>query len=186
MAWDDANEFCRKLAAIEEEKKAGRSYRLPTEAEWEYACRGGISTSLPFGIGGGTSLHSSQADFHGNFPYGGVAEGNSLGRPCEVSSYKPNGFGLYDIHGNVWEWCEVYYGPYDFSVKRDPQGLKSAAENRHVLRGRSWNIINANCRSAVRDWHLPGYRFSYVGFRVVCIVGVQYWFVFFTLILLPT
>src|SRR5262249_39984449 len=92
--WEEATAFLKKLAALEKEREAGREYRLPTEAEWEYACRGGPCSSTPFHHG--KSLSSTQANCHGNHPYGGAEKGPDLGRTCKVGTYKPNAFGLHD------------------------------------------------------------------------------------------
>ena len=112
-------------------------YRLPTEAEWEYSCRAGATASTPFHFG--TSLNSTQANFHGEYPYGGAAKGPSLGRACAVGSYPPNAWGLYDLHGNVWEWCADWFSP-DFyrqpEAGQDPHGPPTGT--RRVLRGGSW------------------------------------------------
>jgi formylglycine-generating enzyme required for sulfatase activity len=108
------------LSELPAEKRAGRKYRLPSEAEVEYACRGGAPSYQVFHIG--NSLSSMQANFNGNAPYGGAAKGPDLGRTCKVGSYKPNRFGLYDMHGNVWEWCSDWYGGdyYGKSPRRAP------------------------------------------------------------------
>jgi formylglycine-generating enzyme required for sulfatase activity len=108
VSWDEAVEFCKRLSDRPEEKQSGRVYGLPTEAEWEYACRGGASFSSPFHYG--ASLSSTQANFDGNHPYGGAARGPYLQKTSKVGSYKPNAFGLFDLHGNVWEWCHDWYG----------------------------------------------------------------------------
>jgi formylglycine-generating enzyme required for sulfatase activity len=171
VSWEDAHEFCKQLSEMEGEKKQGRSYRLPTEAEWEYACRGGAAQSLPFGIGDGTSLSSTQANFDGNNPYGGADKGVNLQRTCEVGSYKPNGFGLYDMHGNVWEWCQDWWAPYDVTITKDPTGPKEAKENRRVLRGGSWfDAAGYFCRSANHGRNDPDLRLNLFGFRVICVV----------------
>src|SRR5262249_6177143 len=102
-SWHDAVEFCSRLGSRGEEKKAGRTYRLPTEAEWEYACRGGHASKAPFHFG--YTASSLQANFDGTRPYGEAEQGPRLQRPCRVGSYPPNGFGMYDMHGNLWEWC---------------------------------------------------------------------------------
>ncbi len=102
VSWDDAVAFCKKLSELPEEKKAGRVYRLPTEAEWEYACRAGTKTPFHYG----DSLSSKQANFCGHFPYGGADKGPWLKRTAKVDTYAANAFGLYDMHGNVWEWCQ--------------------------------------------------------------------------------
>jgi formylglycine-generating enzyme required for sulfatase activity len=108
VSWDEAVEFSRRLAALAEEARSGRSYRLPTEAEWEYSCRGGASSYQVFNPFG-NSLSPTQANFDGNYPYGGAGKGAYLERTCKVGSYPANGFGLYDMHGNVWEWCADWY-----------------------------------------------------------------------------
>src|SRR5439155_14541379 len=95
--WHQAVEFCRRLS----EREPGRTYRLPSEAEWEYACRAGTTTAFHFG---GT-LSSHQANFDGDRPYGNAPRGPFLGRTSAVGSYPPNAFGLHDMHGNLWEWC---------------------------------------------------------------------------------
>src|SRR5262245_3425962 len=106
VSWEDAVEFCQRLSALPQEKEAGREYRLPTEAEWEYACRGDIC-SCPFAFG--PSLCSKQANFNGHMPSRGGETGPNLGRTTTVASYPPNLFGLYDMHGNVWEWCSDWF-----------------------------------------------------------------------------
>ncbi|HEV3082696.1 MAG TPA: formylglycine-generating enzyme family protein, partial [Gemmataceae bacterium] len=120
LRWYDAVDYCQKLTALPEEKKAGRTYRLPTEAEWEYACRAGTTTPFHFG----KSLSSKEANFNGNFPYGGAAKGDYLRRTAKVGSYAPNAWGLYDMYGNVAEWCSDWYDPgyYRDSPKADPKG----------------------------------------------------------------
>jgi formylglycine-generating enzyme required for sulfatase activity len=105
VSWDDAQAFCRKLSELPAEKKAGRSYRLPTEAEWEHACRAGTTTAFHYGA----SLTSTQANMYGLSPYGGAKAGPNLQRTEKVGSYRPNAFGLYDMHGNVLEWCQDWF-----------------------------------------------------------------------------
>ena len=111
MSWDDVQEFLQKLNA--REKDSGWMYRLPTEAEWEYACRGGASSkeecSYHFYLDKPTNdLSSTQANFNGNYPDGGAAKGPYLERTTKVGSYQPNRLGLYDMHGNVWEWSDTW------------------------------------------------------------------------------
>jgi formylglycine-generating enzyme len=141
---------------------------LPTEAEWEYACRGG-APSKPFHFG--DSLSSKQANFDGNWPSGGADKGRFLARPCDVGSYPPNAFGLYDMHGNVWEWCQDWYdkGYYRYCDKQDPQGPEKGEAR--VLRGGSWYYYGRYCRSALRRRIEPGDRNFDFGFRVVCVVA---------------
>ncbi len=172
VSWDEAKEFCDRLS----EKFRGRGllFRLPTEAEWEYACRGGVSEkdSLPFHFRAAPtgSLSSSQANFNGKFPYGDGKEGDSLGRTTTVMSYgekSANHFGLYDMHGNVWEWCLDYYGPYSkLKTNKKPIQDEKQGEGNRVLRGGSWSSYARNCRAACRYWFAPGHHYDGVGFRV--------------------
>jgi formylglycine-generating enzyme required for sulfatase activity len=131
------------------EAQAGRKYRLPTEAEWEYSCRGGACSFQSFHVG--NSLSSTQANFNGNYPYGGAAEGPNLQRTCKVGTYKPNAFGIYDMHGNVWEWCSDWYEAeyYARSSLRDPTGHPSGSLR--VIRGGCWLDCARRCRSAYRS-----------------------------------
>jgi len=165
-SWTMAANYCSKLT--DRERAAGRlpvgyTFRLPTEAEWEYACRAG--TTNPFGIGDGTSLGSSQANFDGNFPYGGAAKGPYFQMPTLPGHYMPNAWGLYDMHGNVWEWCQDWYGPYPGGEVTDPKGPATGSER--VLRGGGYTSLAKGCRSAVRDSREPEYRNTINGFRVV-------------------
>jgi formylglycine-generating enzyme required for sulfatase activity len=164
--WDDAVAFCKQLSELPAEKKAGRLYRLPTEAEWEYACRAGTSTATPFG----NSISSNQANFHGQSPYGDAPKGPELKRPSAVGSYKPNAWGLFDMPGNVCEWCADWFGQdyYRTSPKKDPPG--PATGSSRVLRNCSWNGIGVACRSAYRGQQPPTSRQSMIGFRVACTV----------------
>ncbi len=164
VSWEDAVEFCKKLSELPAEKRSGRTYRLPTEAEWEYSCRGEAASSKPFHFG--SSLSSLQANFNGNYPYGGAALGSYLGRTAEVGSYKANAFGLFDMHGNVWEWCSDWYGQdyYKNSPAKNPKG--PAEGSNRVIRGGCWNYIARSCRSADRGRGTPAGRYYNLGFRV--------------------
>jgi formylglycine-generating enzyme required for sulfatase activity len=164
VSWEEAVEFCARLSARPVEKTAGRKYRLPTEAEWEYAGRGGAPAYQVFHFG--NSLSSTQANFVGSHPYGGAAEGPYLGRTCKVGSFKPNAFGLFDMHGNVWEWCNDWYDKdyYRKGPRRDPNG---AVEGEcRVIRGGSWDDVSECCRSGRRGNDWPHYCTPFVGFRV--------------------
>jgi formylglycine-generating enzyme required for sulfatase activity len=167
VSWEDAQAFLAKLAALPEEKETGWEYRLPSEAEWEYACRGGASSSTPFCFG--KSLSSAQANFNGAYPYGDAEEGPFLGRTCPAGSYRANAWGLFDLHGNVWEWCKDwsandYYGN---SPAQDPLGPSNGS--RRVLRGGGWNALGRYCRAAYRGRGSPSVRDYYLGFRVAAV-----------------
>jgi formylglycine-generating enzyme required for sulfatase activity len=169
VSWEDTQTFLKNLNGRSAEKKFRVKYRLPTEAEWEYACRGGASSPEPFNIDGkpSKSLSTTQANFNGNYPYGGADKGKYLKRTCKVGSYQPNGFGLYDMHGNVWEWCQDCYAEdyYGNSPRIDPQGPREEGSSR-VFRGGSWSALGWDCRSAHRYGRRPGIRAADVGFRV--------------------
>lgn len=170
VSWDDAQEFCRKLSVLE--KNRAVRYRLPTEAEWEYACRAGTTT--PFHCG--RELTGRDANVNGKFPSGTTEEGPFLERTTTVGSYKPNAFGLYDMHGNVLEWCvDGYDSWYDPNSRvDDPQGVGHPRfEGWKPLRGGSWNDKAPVSRSARRQpWRRqPG---SFIaGFRVVQVPGTE-------------
>jgi formylglycine-generating enzyme required for sulfatase activity len=165
VTWGSAAAFCRKLSELEEEAKLARVCRLPTEAEWEYACRAN-KEGEPFHFG--ATLSSSQANFDGSQPYGqGASIGPYLNRPTAVCSYPPNDFGLFDMHGNVWEWCQDWYDAnyYSSSPKEDPPGPTDGQQR--VLRGGCWSSGAANCRSAYRGRSEPGNHIYRFGFRVL-------------------
>jgi uncharacterized protein (TIGR02996 family) len=164
VTWEDAVRFCEELSAQPEERAAGRVYRLPTEAEWEHACRAGTTTPFSWG----SSAWSAQANFSGQHPYGGAPTGPYLGRTSPVGSYPPNAFGLYDLHGNVWEWCNDWYDKdyYEKSPCEDPPGSRKG--NTHVLRGGSWYIVGRGIRCAERCYtsEAPVTHAGTIGFRV--------------------
>jgi formylglycine-generating enzyme required for sulfatase activity len=171
VSWYGATDFCRKLSSRPAERRAGRAYRLPTEAEWEYASRGGARVSAPFNVRGKPvwELTFRDANFDGRDPYGNAPKGPGLGRPAAVGSYEPNGFGLCDMHGNVFEWCSDAYRRhyYKESPRKDPQG-PAGKKDRVVARGGSYRDSGAICRSAYRYSERPDKSSFDIGFRVLC------------------
>jgi formylglycine-generating enzyme len=163
VSWDDAVAYCEWLS----EKLGGGEYRLPTEAEWEYACRAGTTT--PFNTG--ENLTTAQANYNGNSPYRNYPKGVYRRKIVSVDSFQPNGFGLYNMHGNVWEWCLDWYSDTYYEECRKQGGVENpkAPESglRRVLRGGCWTGIALYSRSAYRNYYPPGHRASTVGFRLV-------------------
>jgi formylglycine-generating enzyme required for sulfatase activity len=164
VSWDDATEYCAKLT--ERERLAGRIsansvFRLPTEAEWEYACRAWTSTRFSYGDDPGYTKISNYA-WHGN------------NRTHPVGQKLPNPWGLYDMHGNVWEWCKDWFDAYHGGIALDPQGPDMGAYR--VLRGGGWSgwlggFNPWRCRSAFRYDGDPGYGSGDFGFRAVLAPG---------------
>ena len=154
VSWHDAVEFCKKLSELPEEKKAGRVYRLPTEAQWEYACRAGSKTAYSFD------------DEEGLLPVYGWFYRNSSKRTHTVGLLEPNAWGLYDMHGNVWEWCSDWYGEYPNGAVSDPVGPRPRKGSHRVIRGGSWCHEAAYCRSAYRYRYVPQDQDDLFGFRV--------------------
>jgi formylglycine-generating enzyme required for sulfatase activity/serine/threonine protein kinase len=153
VSWTDAVEFCRKLSALPAEKKAGYVYRLPTEAEWECACRAGTTTTYSFG--------DSESEL-GDYAWYTKNSGRTT---HPVGGKKPNGWGLYDMHGNVFEWCQDWYGSYPSGSVTDPTG--AASGSLRVFRGGCWSSISVNCLSANRFGDSPDFRLHSLGFRVL-------------------
>jgi sulfatase modifying factor 1 len=158
VTWDEAANFCKKLS-----EKEGKTYRLPTEAEWEYACRAGTQTTWSFGddekaLGDYAWSKENASDIGEKYAH-------------QVGLKKPNAFGLYDMHGNVYEWCHDYYGAdyYKQSPEKDPTGPASGDyfNDPRVLRGGSWLYNTRVSRSARRGKDVAGRRCDRVGFRVV-------------------
>ncbi|MEO0969586.1 MAG: bifunctional serine/threonine-protein kinase/formylglycine-generating enzyme family protein [Cyanobacteria bacterium J06639_18] len=161
--WNDAIEFCQKLT-----EKTGREYRLPTEAEWEYACR--AKTTTPFYFG--ETISSNLANYNGNSTYGNETKGQARSRTTEVGTFPPNAFGLYDMHGNVWEWCQdTLHKNYNNAPNDGSAWIRNSNNRFRVLRGGSWNSAPSDCRCANRHWFFFTSYFNYFGFRVVCDVA---------------
>ena len=136
-------------------------YRLPTEAEWEYACRAGTRT--PFSTG--NNITTSLANYNGNYPYNNNAKGTYRERTTTVGSFAPNPWGLYDMHGNVWEWCWDWYGSYPAGAQTDPAGASSGSSR--VYRGGGWDFTAQFVRSAYRFYVTPSDRYDNLGFRLL-------------------
>jgi eukaryotic-like serine/threonine-protein kinase len=159
IGWHDAVEFCTKLS-----QRSGRKYTLPSEAQWEYACRAGTTTAFHFG----ETMTPDLANYNGDYPYQGAPKGENRAQATPVGNFPPNAFGLYDMHGNVWEWCLDAYqanyqsAPLDGSAAEDPH-----SDSKRVMRGGAWDYVARGCRSAVRCSLAPGLRMAGCGLRVV-------------------
>jgi formylglycine-generating enzyme required for sulfatase activity len=163
VSWEDAIEFCSRLS-----QRTKRNYTLPSEAQWEYACRAGSSTSFHFG----PTLTPELANYDGNYVYGNGPKGTYREQTIDVASFPANGWGLHDMHGSVWEWCEDHWHEsYNFAPGDDQPWLipAAAADELRLLRGGSWYGLPRFCRSAYRYYHPPGARNIYFGFRVCCL-----------------
>ncbi len=155
ISWDEAEAFCEALVW-----KDGKAFRLPTEAEWEYACRAGTTT--PFHVG--ATISTNQANYDGDYIYGNGEKGVYRQKTTAVGSFPANAWGLFDMHGNVSEWCQDLYGPYEKKDIRDP--LNETSGVARVLRGGFWGDAPKHCRSARRSRNAPAGRANYVGCRV--------------------
>ncbi|MEA5554741.1 SUMF1/EgtB/PvdO family nonheme iron enzyme [Anabaena cylindrica UHCC 0172] len=179
VSWHEARAFCEKLS-----EQTKRAVRLPTEAEWEYGCRAGTTTAFAFG----KTITTDQVNYNGNYPYSDAPKGKYRECTVDVDSFTPNAWGLYQMHGNVWEWClDEFHDSYSDKPARlrsngnEVWGNKknlwknlinkiSDSENNteyFIIRGGSWYDIAIGCRSAFRGWDLARYRVNLLGFRVV-------------------
>ncbi|HWW03553.1 MAG TPA: formylglycine-generating enzyme family protein [Candidatus Acidoferrum sp.] len=174
VSWNDATNYC---ALRTQQERAGGLiptnyvYRLPTESEWEYACRAGTTAAFYLG----SSLHSGQANFDGLYEYDSSVgtinnpSGIFLGMTTPVGNYAANPWGLYDMIGNVWEWCQDWWGVYPGGIVIDPQGPATGSDR--IIRGGHWGDFANYCRSAWRVVDSPDYRAYGIGFRVVLAPG---------------
>ncbi|BAY89299.1 serine/threonine protein kinase [Tolypothrix sp. PCC 7601] len=163
VSWNDAVEFCQKLS-----QNTGRTYRLPSEAEWEYACRAGTKTPFYFG----ETITTDLVNYNGNYPYSSASKGEYRNETTTVGRFPPNSFGLYDMHGNTWEWCiDTYHNNY-YEAPKDGSAWLSSNDNDYryrLLRGGSWHELVRFCRSAFRSTNVRVDSFTDVGFRVVAV-----------------
>jgi formylglycine-generating enzyme required for sulfatase activity len=163
VSWNEAMAFCQRLRL-----RTGKNYTLPSEAQWEYACRAGTTTPFHFG----ETLSSELANYNGTETYGDGPKGEVREQTTDVGTFPPNAWGLYDTHGNVWEWCADHWHPNYEGAPADGRpwldANEKASESR-LLRGGSWNDFPWDCRSAHRDHFQPDGALSLVGFRVVCL-----------------
>ena len=177
VSWYDAITYCNARSTAEDLipayvingdgdtitvtwNREANGYRLPTEAEWEYACRAGTTT--PFSTGENVTV--DQANYYGTYPYDGYPRGEYRNRTMPVGSFGPNPWGLYDMHGNVWEWCWDWYGAYTNNSVVNPAGVDSGTYR--VNRGGGWNDFGRHLRSAYRAAYSPKNRTFNLGFRL--------------------
>ena len=160
VTWIDAMEFCKQLTELPGEKEAGRTYRLPSEAEWEFACRERASLAYEF--------QPSKAKITGE--NAGIPSGENALPIKRVRSYPPNSLGLYDMRGNVWEWTADWFSPsyYSYSPYKDPQGPASGMLK--VVRGSDWIFVGPKCNYP-RDPLEPWQKGRFIGFRVICVLS---------------
>ncbi|MCX7046051.1 MAG: formylglycine-generating enzyme family protein [Candidatus Sumerlaeota bacterium] len=167
VSWNDAKAFCDWMSG-----KTGKAYQLPTEAQWEYACRAGTKTLYPWGgdeDGGKGRCNAADQSVSRQFPdRNGFSWDDSYVFTSPVKNFKPNAWGLYDMPGNASEWCADWYGYYDSGRQRNPTGPVSGEYR--VVRGGSWFTLAVGCRSAARSWTRPFARQDRIGFRV-CLVA---------------
>ena len=158
VTWGDAVQFCQKLSQL-----TGRNYRLPSEAQWEYACRAGRSTPFHFG----ETITTDLVNYDGNYPYASAPKGKYREQTTNVGSFPPNAFGLYDMHGNVWEWCQdVWHENYNGAPTDGSAWEKGGDSQSRLQRGGSWSSNSRNCRCANRGRHQSGNWGALNGFRV--------------------
>lgn len=162
VSWYQAVEFCERLS-----RHSGQDYRLPTEVEWEYACRGDTETLFNCG----EMITTDQANYYGNCTYGKYPKGQDRGKTTTVDSFAANAFGLFDMHGNVWEWCLDHFEDYKNAPIDGTAWLDKNDNYIRVQRGGSWDGDPRSCRSASRGWNEPNDQGDNVGFRVVCVAA---------------
>jgi formylglycine-generating enzyme required for sulfatase activity len=157
VTWHECNEFCTKLGGL---LKGQVTVRLPSEAEWEYACRAGTTTEFHFG----NAINTDLANYDGNYSFNDSPKGKCRKETTDVGSFPANMWGLYDVHGNVWEWCRDAKRIYTAADHTDPDGQLNG--DTRVMRGGSWRYSPGYCRAAYRSRNTPAYRGCNCGFRV--------------------
>jgi formylglycine-generating enzyme required for sulfatase activity len=157
VSWEDARAYAKWLSG-----KTGKSYRLLSEAEWEYCCRAGTSTAFWWS----GPISTQQANYDGRYTFGGGSTGGYRQRTVPVDSFEPNPWGLYQVHGNVWEWCEDNRHQNYQGAPQDGSVWAGGDASLRVLRGGSWICDPRILRSAYRVWNQPSLRDSYLGFRL--------------------
>ncbi|MEM9273121.1 MAG: formylglycine-generating enzyme family protein [Cyanobacteria bacterium P01_F01_bin.143] len=171
ISWNNAQEFCQRLS-----QRTGRKYRLPSEAEWEYACRAGTTTPFYFGETITTDLANYRGtdnqEYKWSGSYGEGPKGKYRQETMTVDKFGiANNFGLCDMHGNVWQWClDHWHDNYQNAPRDGTAWVSEGDSNRRLLRGGSWDYIPINCRSAARYYVNPEIAFNDIGFRIVCSV----------------
>jgi formylglycine-generating enzyme required for sulfatase activity len=161
VSWEDAMEFCLRLC-----QRTGRTYTLPSEAQWEYACRAGSKTPFAFG----ETLTDELANYNGNYTYGKAPKGEFREQTTPVGMFPANAWGLQDMHGNVREWClDAWHGSYEGDPKDGSAWISEEKKEDRLLRGGSWFVNPWNCRSAFRFHFRSDYADYTIGFRVVCL-----------------
>ena len=160
VSWNHAVEFCARIS-----QRTGKTYRLPSEAEWEYACRAGTTTPFYFG----ETITTDLANYNGIYTYGSAPKGEYRQQTTDVGKFPANPFGLYDMCGNVWEWCQdEWHENYNNAPTEGRPWLSINYNKYRLLRGGSWDNNPAICRSALRYLNRSDYLYYYIGFRVVC------------------
>ena len=161
VSWHDAMEFCNRLR-----QRTGRHYTLPSEAQWEYACRAGSTTPFHFGA----TITPALANYNGTVSYADGPKGEDRNQTIAVGTLPANAWGLHDMHGNVWEWClDRWHGSYEGAPTDGSAWVQGGDESRRLLRGGSWVSDPRSCRAAYRNHGRPGDANAFVGFRVVCL-----------------
>jgi formylglycine-generating enzyme required for sulfatase activity len=170
-SWDETKKFCEALS--KRDAGEGRHYSMPTESQWEYACRAGTTTPFSYG----ETLTTEQANYNGDYPYASGKKGKNRGTTLDVGSLMPNAWGIYDMHGNVSEFCSDTYGDYSGKAETDPKGPTTKSGHPHeqelVVRGGAWRSYAGACRSACRLRSRANRRRNHLGMRLVCALPVE-------------